>query len=291
VPRLRLGVALLLPEPLASEVDGLRRACDDGALGRVPPHLTLVPPVNVRVDDVPEALRVLREAAAAVRPFALRLGPPSTFLPDTPTLHLAVGGRGDATSVLRRLRDGVFRPPLERSLTFGFVPHVTLSDEMEPARIAASIAALSGFVVEVTFDRVHLLQEQRHGDAHRQWVPIADASFTPKVVVGRGGVELDLAVCRLLDPEAAAFETGSWPDDEPRVPPSDAPPGCEPIVVTARRRGEVAGVARGWADAERSDVCSLLVAPEQRGQGIARQLMAAFRHAAAQVGDRSARGV
>lgn len=286
MPRLRLGVALLLPEPLATEVDGLRRACDDGALGRVPPHLTLVPPVNVRVDDVPAALRVLREGAATVRPFALRLGPPSTFLPDTPTLHLAVGGRGDATAVLRGLRDAVFVPPFERSLTHGFVPHVTVSDDMAPDRIAASIAALSGYVVEARFDRVHLLQEQRHGDAHRQWVPIADATFAPKVVVGRGGVELDLSVCRLLDPEAVAFETGTWPEDEPRVPPSDAPPGCEPIVVTARRRGPVVGVARGWADpgADRSELCSVLVAADQRGQGIARQLEAAFRHAAGQAG-------
>jgi 2'-5' RNA ligase len=280
VPRLRLGVALLLPEPLATQVDGLRRACDDGALARVPPHLTLVPPVNVRVDDLPQALRVLREAASTVRPFTLRLGPPSTFLPDTPTLHLAVGGRGDATAVLRGLRDGVFRPPLERSLTFGFVPHVTVSDDMAPDRIAASIAALSGFVVEARFDRVHLLQEQRHGDAHRRWVPIADAPFAPPIVVGRGGVELELSVTRLVDPEAVAFETGSWPDDEPHISRSDAPPGCESVVVTARRRGPVVGVARGWAGDGRSELCSLLVAPDQRGQGIAHQLVAAFRHAA-----------
>jgi 2'-5' RNA ligase len=284
VPRLRLGVALLIPEPLAAEIDGLRRACDDGARGRVPPHLTLVPPVNVRVDDVPAALRVIREVAATVRPFTLRLGPPSTFLPDTPTLHLAVGGRGDATAVLRRLRDGVFRPPLERPLTHGFVPHVTISDDMEPERIAASISALSGFVVEATFDRVHLLHEQRHGEVHRRWVPVADVRFAAPIVVGRGGVELDLAVSALVDPEAVAFETGAWPDDEPAVPRSDAPAGCEPVVVTARRHGVVVGVARGWAGVDRAELCSVLVAADQRGQGIARHLMAAFRHAADQVG-------
>jgi 2'-5' RNA ligase len=287
VPRLRLGVALLLPEPVATQVDGLRLACDDGALERVPPHLTLVPPVNVRVDDLPDALRVLRVAAASVRPFTLRLGPPSTFLPDTPTLHLAVGGRGDATSVLRRLRDGVFCPPLERSLTFGFVPHVTLSDDMEPERIASSIAALSGFVVEAAFDRVHLLQEQRHGEVHRRWVPIADAPFAPPIVVGRGGVELDLSVTRLVDPEALAFETGSWPVDEPHVPRSDAPSGCDQVVVSARRRGAVAGVARGWGGQGRSELRSLLVAADQRGEGIARQLVSAFVHAADGVDERS----
>jgi hypothetical protein len=48
VPRVRLASALLVPEPFAREIDGLRRALDDD-IDRVPPHLTLVPPVNVRV--------------------------------------------------------------------------------------------------------------------------------------------------------------------------------------------------------------------------------------------------
>ena len=62
----RLGVALLLPAGVSAEVDGLRRALGDGALGRIPAHLTLVPPVNVREDRLGHALAVLRSAAAAV---------------------------------------------------------------------------------------------------------------------------------------------------------------------------------------------------------------------------------
>ena len=46
--RRRLGVVLLVPEPAATEIQGLRRAVDDPALDSIPPHLTLVPPVNVR---------------------------------------------------------------------------------------------------------------------------------------------------------------------------------------------------------------------------------------------------
>lgn len=279
MPRLRLGVALLVPEPLATEIDGLRRACGDGSRHRVAPHLTLVPPVNVRVDDLPLALGVLRRAAAATRPFTLRLGPPATFLPATPTLHLAVGGRGDATVVLRRLRDAVFVPPLERDLTHPFVPHVTLSDEMDPDRIAGALTALADFFVEADFDRVHLLEERRHGDAHRRWVPVADAPFAPEIVVGRGGVELELAVCRLVDPEAARVEQAVWPEDAPVPPP--VPEGAVPVVVVARRRGEVVAVARGWVDRHGEELVSLLVVPEHRGQGIARQVVAAFRHAAA----------
>ncbi|MDP1806482.1 MAG: 2'-5' RNA ligase family protein, partial [Acidimicrobiales bacterium] len=136
---MRLGVALLLRPPFDAEVDGMRRALGDGTLGRMPAHLTLVPPVNVREDRLGEALAVLRRAAAATRRFTLRLGPPATFLPDNPTLFLAVAGDVEA------LRNRVFVDPLARSLTWPFVPHVTLADEADPDRIAAALPALADY--------------------------------------------------------------------------------------------------------------------------------------------------
>jgi 2'-5' RNA ligase len=190
-------VALLLPPALAAEVDGLRRALGDGALGRIPAHLTLVPPVNVRDDRLGEALGVLCRAATATRPFTVTLGPPATFLPDNPTVHLAVTeGAG-----VERLRDGVFVEPLARPLTWPFVPHVTLADEADPDRVAAALVALADYRVDVTFSRVHLLRE----GPGRVWAPIADASFAPPAVVGRGGLPLELTVSEHLDPEAAAL--------------------------------------------------------------------------------------
>src|SRR5688572_3800754 len=110
VPRRRLGVVLLVPQPLATEIDGLRRALGDGSLGRIPAHLTLVPPVNVREDEVPDALRVLRAAAASTTPFTVELGPPATFSPVNPVVYLAVDGAG--RDDVERLRNAVFRPPL-----------------------------------------------------------------------------------------------------------------------------------------------------------------------------------
>jgi 2'-5' RNA ligase len=81
MPRRRLGVVLLVPGPVAVEVDGLRQACGDGALERVASHLTLVPPVNVRDERVRDALDVVRGAAASARPVTVTLGPPATFAP------------------------------------------------------------------------------------------------------------------------------------------------------------------------------------------------------------------
>ncbi len=177
VPRRRLGVALLVPQPVATEVDGLRRALGDGALGRIAAHLTLVPPVNVAEGALPDALDVLRTAAKATRPLDLRLGPAATFDPVTPVVYLAVGGDVDA---LQALRDRVFLPPLERPLTNAFVPHVTVADEMDPTRIPAAVEALADYVADVRIDALHLLEEGRG----RVWRPIADAPFSRRWVPG-----------------------------------------------------------------------------------------------------------
>ena len=166
--RVRLGVALLVPAPLDAEVDGLRRALADGALGRIPAHLTLVPPVNVREGDLAKALAVLSAAAAATVPFAVTLGPPASFLPDSPTLYLPAAG----TEVVE-LRNRIFVEPLARPLSWPFVPHVTLADDAPPERIRAAVVALGDFRIAVRFERVHLLRE----GAGRVWEPIADAPF------------------------------------------------------------------------------------------------------------------
>jgi 2'-5' RNA ligase len=177
MPRRRLGVALLLPDPAATEVDGLRRALGDGTLGRIAAHLTLVPPVNVRGDDMPVVLDVLRQAAADTGPLDLRLGPATTFHPATPVVYLGVDGD---VAGLHALRSRVFHPPLVRPLTRPFVPHVTLADELDPDRIHATVAALADFVVDVRFEAVHLLEEGRG----RMWRPIADARFSRRWLRG-----------------------------------------------------------------------------------------------------------
>jgi 2'-5' RNA ligase len=172
MPKRRLGVAVLVPSPLDHEIDGLRRALGDPALGRIPAHLTLVPPVNVRDDRYDDAVEVLREGAAAVMPFEVEVGPPATFLPDNPVLYLGVSGAVDA---LHALRAAVFVDPLARSLTWPFVPHVTVADQAEPERIAAALVALTSFRAPMSVERVHLLEE----GPGRVWTPVADAPLGP----------------------------------------------------------------------------------------------------------------
>jgi 2'-5' RNA ligase len=247
--RQRLGVAVLVPAPVDAEVDGMRRALGDGALGRIAAHLTLVPPVNVPADRVGDALDVLRSAAAATAPLRLRLGPATTFQPVNPVVYLAVGGDVDG---LHALRDRAFRPPLERPLTHPFVPHVTLADEVAPERIPAALAALADYAVDVTVDRVYLLREE----PGRLWRPIADAPFGPPPVIGRGGLPVEVAVSDLVPPDAAGLLAAGF-------------------AITARRDGAVVGTATGWTTGPECHVARLVVAPAERRQGVGRHLLTA----------------
>jgi GNAT superfamily N-acetyltransferase len=256
-------------------VDGLRRALGDPALDRVPAHLTLVPPVNVADKDLGDALDVLSAAGAATRPFSLVLGPPATFWPDNPVVHLPATGD---LAALGQLRERVFRAPLARPLTWPFVPHVTIADDAPPERIDAAVAALGSYRAEVRFEAVHLLQE----GLGRVWTVAADAGFGEPAVVGRGGLPLELTVSERADPLAARWAASAWAvEDGENV---DAP-----FAVTARREGDVVGLAEGVRRGETCELRRLIVDDAVHGQGIGSHLLAAVESLAAERGCRVCR--
>lgn len=277
MPKRRLGVVLLLPPPWSHEIDGLRRAFGDGSLGRIPAHLTLVPPVNVREDAVADAMAVLRDAASSTRPFTVDLGPPATFLPVNPVAYLAVDG--DGADEVERLRDAVFRGPFERDLTWPFVPHVTLADEADPDRIRAALGALRDYEIRVTFDRVHVLEQ---GDG-RTWNAIADAPFgSGPAVIGRGGLELELHTSARLDAEAAQWMDAAW--TAYAVGEYGTSENDEPFAIAARRNGIVVGTASGMTRSDGAYLADLIVDAAERGTGVGSHLLAAAESLAAERG-------
>jgi 2'-5' RNA ligase/GNAT superfamily N-acetyltransferase len=253
-------VVLLVPQPLATQIDGLRRGLGDGALGRIPPHVTLVPPVNVAERDLPAAFAVVRRAAAGIEPLQLGVGPAATFQPVNPVAFLAIDGEPDQLDALTALRAGCLAGPFDRPQVHEFVPHVTIADELAPLRLDEVRAVLGDFRAEVTVDRVHVLAEQ----PGRVWVPIADMAIgAPPAVVGRGSLPLEVTVSGRPDVEAASL-----------LAIDGEAPGL-PFAVTARRDGTVVAAAWGWTAGARLEVADLVVAVAHRGQGVGRHLVAA----------------
>lgn len=265
--RRRLAVVLLVPQPLATEVDGLRRACGDPRRGRIDPHITLVPPVNLREDDLASALTTCRHAAAAALVLHLALDAPSTFAPETPLAWLSVAGD---VAALADLRSSLDVGPLARPTEWPFVPHVTISGQVDRPRLDAMLAGLGDFSAPMTVDRLHVLENRQLGDGRWGWLPVEDVRFGRSAVVGAGGLALELAVGQVLDPEAASLL---------RV---DLERAGRPLIVTARRDATVVGVAIGAVDGSLGRLDTLVVADGHRHQGVGSHLLARFAAEAAE---------
>ncbi len=280
--RRRLLVALLLEDEARAEVDGLRRALSSRDLGRIPPHVTLVPPTNVAEGALEQAHSVLAEAAGRLRPFEARLGPPSTFAPSRQVLYLQVGDDGGA---IRRLLDaaatGPLAPPPSRPAR-PFVPHVTLTRSVPLDQMPAAASLLAGFERGCSFSRVHLL-EQAGEEPGRPWRPCGEALLGAKAVVARGGLELELSVARRLDPEAEGWLEAAWAGYSRSAYGGRWRPD-EPFAIVARRQGRIVGVATGEVRGAVCECARLVVDVSARGEGIGGHLLRHLERLAAERG-------
>jgi len=245
---------------VATEVDGLRRALGDPALGRVPPHVTLVPPVNVREDELAAAVALVRRAAASTGPLTLSLGPVRSFLPVNPVVYLEVGGPSIGT--VHRLADELLAGPLHRERTLDFVPHVTVADDLDEDRIPAAMSALAGYRhVVVKVPGLHLLAERRDDDGLRTWHPLSGVAFGAPAVVGRGGLALTVEVHDRVPPDAGGLGADLAGAD---------------VVLVGRRDDEVVGVLGGRVRGAKAWLEGVEVLPDAAGEGVGSQLLAAF---------------
>ncbi len=282
MPRRRFAVALLAPPSEAAEVDVLRRAVGVPEPFHVPPHVTLIPPINVAAADVDDVCSVLRRSAGAARPVRLDVGPATSFRPETPTLHLAV--TGPDMDAVRALRGDLRSGPLDRPDVWPFHPHVTICEHAEPSVIDAGLVAMAGYRRSWVVSSVHLLEQRRgdpaHGDHGRApWVPVHEEPLGPVGVVGRGGFEVALRAVTMVEAPVAELL-----GRDATAPP--ARPGPRPVVVVAESahdRDDLLGAATGVVP-RGSDVARLdriVVAAEHRGLGVAGHLFRAWCSAAA----------
>ncbi|MGK2929962.1 MAG: 2'-5' RNA ligase family protein [Acidimicrobiales bacterium] len=160
----------MIPPPVSVEVDGLRRALGDRQLGRIEPHITLVPPINVREDEVAAAMAVVQEAASGREPMSLTIGPLETFGVDSRVRFLAVDPWEPISDLQRACWSGVLDRPKDRP----FHPHVTVDIDGSPIGAPdPALDVLANYAAEVTIDRVTVLEHRvpEDGDepGNRTW--------------------------------------------------------------------------------------------------------------------------
>jgi 2'-5' RNA ligase/ADP-ribose pyrophosphatase YjhB (NUDIX family) len=193
VSKRRLGVVVLLPEPVASHVQAWRRAFDEPTRARIAPHLTLVPPQSVPDEQLPAAVTLVDRAAAGAAPAVVTLRGAATFLPGSPVTYLAVDG---GVTALAGLEAAMRADPLERR-THPFHPHVTVAQELPARRLEEAATELTGFRASFPLGGIALMAQQ----ADHRWRPLHRAAVGASELVREvPAAEAGSAALFLLDP-------------------------------------------------------------------------------------------
>jgi 2'-5' RNA ligase len=162
----RIGVAVGIPEPWGSQLDGHRAAAGDPMAELVPAHLTLLGPTEI--DDSTEAWGAaqahLAGVAAGHSPFHVQLRGTGTFRPVTQVVFVTVAaGAGECESLAADIRSG----PLERDLEYPYHPHVTVAHDVPTEALDEVAQLLSSFEARFPVDGFTLYEHRPDG----RWRP------------------------------------------------------------------------------------------------------------------------
>jgi 2'-5' RNA ligase len=169
--RREFGVAIGLPEPIHSELQGWRERLGDPNAAAIPPHITLLPPTALHEDELAEVEEHLRIIAAGEEPFDVHLRGSSTFRPVSPVVFvpLAVGISG-CERVEQKVRSG----PLSRELGFPYHPHVTVAHVDDDVVLDRAFEELAAFDCAYLVEAFHLYVH----DADLGWKATRDYPLT-----------------------------------------------------------------------------------------------------------------
>ncbi len=165
-----IGVAIGLPEPYTSELQGWRERLGDPNAADIPPHVTLLPPTRLHTDDLHEVEEHLRRVAAGGEPFTLHLRGSGTFRPVSPVVFVPLAqGIGECEQLERAVRSG----PLQREVSFPYHPHVTVAHEVGAEQLDLAFAELASYDARFRVWGFSLFEKGQDG----VWRPQRDFPF------------------------------------------------------------------------------------------------------------------
>lgn len=159
-----IGVAIPIPEPWGAQIQRFREDIGDPMADHIPPHITLVPPVDLAPRVALDVHEHLADAAGSVAPFTVHLRGTGTFRPLSPVVFIALAeGISGCEQLERAVRSG----PLGIDLSYPYHPHVTVAHDVEDAALDRAFDDLADFDAVFTVDSFTLYV---HDDA-AGWSP------------------------------------------------------------------------------------------------------------------------
>ncbi len=158
--RVRIGVAIAIPEPWGAELEGWRASFGDPQASAIPAHITLLPPTTVAEAELGEVESHLTCAASSHAAFDVHLRGTGTFRPVSPVVFVALAsGIGGC----ERLQAHVRRKILEQELEFPYHPHVTVAHDLPDDVLDEAYDALGSFSARFTASEFALYVHGRDG--------------------------------------------------------------------------------------------------------------------------------
>lgn len=165
-----IGVAIPIPEPYTSELQGWRERLGDPQARAIPPHVTLLPPTALADDDLPQVEAHLRAIAEAETPFDMHLRGSGSFRPVSPVVFVPLAqGISSCERLERQVRSG----PLARELRFPYHPHVTVAHDVTDVQLDDAYESLAAYDARFRVWGFTLYEHGRDG----LWRPQRDFRF------------------------------------------------------------------------------------------------------------------
>jgi 2'-5' RNA ligase len=156
-----IGVSIAVPDPFGSALQDFRVDLGDRTARHIPTHITLVPPADVPEESLGAIEAHLGEAAAANRPFRVRLRGTGTFRPVSPVVFVGVvEGIAGCEMLAASARSG----PLAVDVAFPYHPHVTVAHHLDEDLLERAFTELSDYRADFEVDDFWLyVHDERHG--------------------------------------------------------------------------------------------------------------------------------
>lgn len=153
-----IGVAIGVPEPWSTRIQAFRESIDDPMAELIPPHITLLPPIDLASVVAAQVDEHLEAAAASIEAFEVHLRGTATFRPLSPVVFLnLVQGIAGCEMLERAVRTG----PLGIDTRFPYHPHVTIAHDVPEDVLDRAFDELADFDARFCVDTFTLFT---HGD-------------------------------------------------------------------------------------------------------------------------------
>ena len=172
-----IGVAIAVPEPWGTQLQGYRTALGDASAEGIPTHITLMPPFDIDPDDLPAIEEHLAKASATTPAFKIHLRGTGTFRPVSPVVFVVVV---EDISACEQLAITIRRGPLASDLQFPYHPHVTVAHHLDDASLDKAFDELASFECSWLADRFSLYVH----DDEKGWAPTRDFPLSPGAGTG-----------------------------------------------------------------------------------------------------------